>query len=90
MALRSLHKIAADVLTEWGPKARAPSAPPYMLYAMPYVDAMLSLRSISDQYGLDDAEDIILRFLTNTASWRGDKARSIKNELNLHLKEKST
>lgn len=87
---RPLNKIAADILTEWGPKARSLSAPPYMQFCLPYVDAMLELQSITDTYGLDDAEGIVLRFLTNAASWRGDKARQIKSELNAHLEERST
>lgn len=84
MPLRPLNKIAADILKEWGP------SPPtgYRLFAMPYVEAMLELRQIHDYYGLDDAEDIILRFLTNVALWRGETARSIKAELNAHLKAK--
>lgn len=88
MPLRPLNQIAASILVNWGPTARSPKAAPYQLYCLPYVDAMLNLRRISDYYGLDDAEDIILRFLSNAASWRGDFARSIKAELNTHLKEK--
>jgi len=38
---------------------------------------------------MDDAEDIILRFLTNAGPWRGEVARQVKSELNQHLKEKS-
>lgn len=86
MPLRPLNKIAADVLANWGPGQ--PKG--YQIFAKPYALAMLELRQISDHYGLDDAEDIILRFLTNVVQWRGDKARTIKTELNAHLKEKQT
>lgn len=87
--LRPLNKIAADILRDWGPTARDNrKAKPYQIFGMPYVDAMLELTCLSDHYGLDDAEDILLRFLVNVASWRGDFARSIKQELNAHLKEK--
>ena len=88
--LRPLHKIAADILVAWGPKCRSLGAPTYVQFSLPYVDAMLELQSITDTYGLDDAEGIVLRFLTNAASWRGDKARQIKSELNAHLEERST
>jgi len=87
MPLRPLHRIAADILQEWGPLAHS-SQSPYIRDCIPYVEAMHELTKISDMYGLDDAEDVVLRFLTNAASWRGEKARKIKNELNCHLKEK--
>jgi hypothetical protein len=48
---------------------------------------MLSLKSIGDTYGLDPADDIVLRFLTNAAGWKGEEARAIKAELNQLLKE---
>lgn len=90
MKLRPLHRIAAEVLVAWGPQARDPrSAPFHQTNCIPYLDAMLHLEKVSDHYGLDDAEDIILRFLVNASSWRGEQARAIKAELNQHLKEKS-
>lgn len=89
--MRPLYKIAAAILADWGPDAHHPfKNKPYQRFAMPYVEAMLQLTKISDMYGVDDAEDIILRFLSNTASWRGDTARAIKVELHQHLKEKHT
>lgn len=89
MALRPLNRIAADILNSWGTQALNPKKrTAYQTYSMPYVQAMLDLRQISDYYGLDDGEDIIIRFLSNAAAWRGDTARSIKAELNAHLKEK--
>lgn len=82
---RPLNKLAAVILTDWGPYM-----PPkgFRLFAMPYVQAMLSLEKLSDYYGVDDAEDIVLRFLSNAAPWRGEVARQVKSELNQHLKEK--
>lgn len=90
MKKRPLNKIAAAILADWGPIAFTPERRAYMYYCMPYVQAMLELVSVNDMYGLDDAEDIILRFLSNAASWRGDTAKSIKAELNAHLKEKKS
>lgn len=87
--VRPLNKIAAEVLTLWGPRARCPEMPAFIRFALPYVDAMLTLKSINDTYGLESGDDIVLRFLTNVGLWRGEDARRIKAELNEHLKEKS-
>src|SRR5262245_4833730 len=54
--------------------------------AVPYVDAMLSLRTLDDVYGLDDARGIVLRFLVNAQQYRGANARLVKAELNARLK----
>ena len=55
---------------------------PVGLYAAPYVDAMGSLDSIKDAYICDSGVEIVLRFLCNAATWRGDVARAVKAELN--------
>lgn len=81
---RPLNKIAADILAAWGPP---PHQKVYQIWCKPYVNAMLSLKSIGDTYGLDPADDIVLRFLTNAAGWKGDEARRIKAELNQLVKE---
>ena len=83
---RPLNVLAAATLADWGPAY--PKIKAYQIHAMPYVQAMLNLTRVSDHYGLDDAEGIILRFLTNAAPWRGEVARQVKLELNQHLKEK--
>lgn len=49
--------------------------------AVPYLDAMISLKSIDDTYGLDPAKEVIIYFLSNASTWRGDTARRIKKEL---------
>lgn len=49
--------------------------------AVPYLDAMGKLDSINDTYGYDDARSIVLYFLGNANTWRGDDARRIKAEL---------
>jgi hypothetical protein len=85
MPIKPINKIAAEILTAWGPGPRKG----FQIYAGPYAEAMLQLTQISDHYGLDDAEDIILRFLVNSQAWRGPAARQAKKELNQHLKEKA-
>lgn len=49
--------------------------------AVPYLDAMFSLRTSSDRYGADDGRTIILYFLANASTYRGETARRIKKEL---------
>lgn len=69
---RPLYQIASDIRKAW-PK-------PYF-GAVPYIEAMASLNSIKDNYGYDSAKSIVLYFLANANTFRGDKAREIKAEL---------
>lgn len=54
--------------------------------AVPYLEAMLELDSMVDNYGADDAPSIVRYFLSNARGWRGDDARRIKAELTSMLK----
>jgi hypothetical protein len=54
--------------------------------AVPYLDAMDSLRTVNDRYGADSAPYIVRYFLANATTWRGEKARAIKKELNAMIK----
>ena len=47
---------------------------------------MRSLNTIGDSYGYDDGKGIVLYFLSNATSWRGDDARRIKAELKALVK----
>ena len=70
---RTLHEIAADIRKDWGAKVN--------FAAKPYLDAMASLTSINDNYGWDSGKSIVLYFLGNASSWRGETAKAIKKEL---------
>ena len=52
-----------------------------LIYARPYLKAMMSLDNIHDSYGADNARGVIAYALANLSSWRGDSARRIKSEL---------
>ena len=78
MQHRNLSVIAADIRKDWGAKIN--------FAAKPYLEAMASLSSINDRYGADDARGVVLYFLSNAGSWRGDRARAVKAELNAILK----
>jgi hypothetical protein len=69
---RPIHTIASEILQDW--------KRPYF-GAVPYLAAMQSLDTIDDDYGYDDARTVILYFMANATTWRGEKAREIKAEL---------
>jgi hypothetical protein len=54
--------------------------------AVPYLRAMHSLRDVTDAYGYDDGRSIVMYFLANANTWRGDTARRVKAELKDLLK----
>ena len=69
---RPIYEIARDVRRHW---------PKIWFGAVPYLDAMSSLDSIEDNYGADSGKSVVLYFLANAATWRGEDARRIKAEL---------
>lgn len=69
---RSIRQIAREIRATW---------PTPYFGAEPYIKAMLGLEKPTDKYGQDDGKDIVLRFLTNAKTWRGEDARRIKAEL---------
>lgn len=50
-------------------------------HAVPYLDAMLQLNSIEENFYADTGKSCVLYFLANTSGWRGEKARALKAEL---------
>jgi hypothetical protein len=54
--------------------------------AVPYLQAMHTLNSVEDDYGLDSGKSIVLYFLSNANTWRGEDARRIKAELKAMIK----
>lgn len=69
---RPLHEIADEIRRDWSPVYYG---------ARPYLDAMRYLDTMAQSYGHDSARDIVVRFLTNARTWKGDTARRIKTEL---------
>jgi len=79
MKQRPLWLISEYILADWAkisPEAR------------PYLVAMRTLNNVNDKYGLDSADEIVLRFLSNASTWRGEQARLIKAELKAMLTNK--
>jgi hypothetical protein len=74
---RSLSQIAAEIDHDWDRVNYA---------ARPYLEAMSEMSDVSDNYMHDDGVSIVLRFLGNATSWRGETARRVKAELKEMLK----
>ena len=69
---RPIHEIAYDIHRDW-------KKPNYG--AIPYLEVMMILKTIEDKYYSDSAKTIIVYFLSNASTYRGDKARVFKQEL---------
>lgn len=70
---RPLSTIAREIREDWGDKI--------YFGAVPYLAAMSELNRISEPYSEDSGESIVLYFLNNAGTWRGETARRIKAEL---------
>lgn len=73
---RSLSEIAREIRRDWKK---------VYFGAVPYLDAMSTLNSIEDNYVMESADTIVRYFLSNAATWKGEKAREIKKELKAML-----
>lgn len=76
---RPLSTIASEIRRDWGDKVN--------FGAKPYLDALGSLNDVKDNYGADPGDQIVMYFLSNATSWRGENARRIKAELKAILKK---
>lgn len=78
---RELYVIADEIERDWG---KAKSGVWYG--ARPYLDAMHCVSDFDDTYGVhDDCTWLVLRFLGNAQTWRGEVARRVKKELKAML-----
>jgi hypothetical protein len=74
---RGISAIAYEIQRDWKQVNYA---------AKPYLQAMYSLDSINDKYGMDSGRGVVARFLSNASQWKGDTAKRIKDELKKMLK----
>lgn len=70
--IRPLSVIAEEIAEDWKK---------VNFGAVPYLDAMSTLTSIDDSYGLDSGRSIVSYFLSNASTWRGETAKRVKAEL---------
>lgn len=69
---RPLWAISKDIRANW--------ENPYF-GAIPYIDALSQLDNVGEKFGFDDAKSLIMYFLANASTWRGNDAKRIKAEL---------
>lgn len=69
---RPLYEIASEISKDWKK---------VYFGAVPYLDAMSSLDSIDDNYIFDTGKSVVLYFLSNASTWRGETAKRVKAEL---------
>lgn len=75
---RSLSAIAAEIRKSW---------PKVNYAAKPYLDAMSSLTSVHESYGMDSGRSMVQYFLANASTFRGEDAKRLKAELKALLKK---
>ena len=75
---RPLYEIANEIRRDWKDKVN--------FAAKPYLEAMSTLNSVKDDYGMDSGKSIVAYFLANAGTWRGEVAKRVKLELNKLLK----
>lgn len=73
----SISEIAAIIAGNWRPVNYA---------AKPYLEAMFSLQTVNDKYGFDSGKSIVLYFLSNAGTWKGETAKAVKAELKKRVK----
>ncbi len=69
---RPIYEIAAEIKANW---------PKMYFGAVPYVEAMQSLKNVNEMYYADSATYILNYFLANAQTWRGEVAKRIKLEI---------
>jgi hypothetical protein len=72
----TIAEIAALIHADWDP---------VWFGAVPYLRAMFHLGTLDDAVGYDDGRTIVLYFLSNAKTWKGDTARAVKAELRSRL-----
>jgi len=72
-----LYELAREVRRDWKNINYA---------ARPYLDAMSDLIGLTDAFSYDSGDSIVRYFLSNASSWRGQRAREVKAELQRRLK----
>jgi hypothetical protein len=75
--MRPIYEIALEITRDW--------KKPYF-GAVPYLDAMRSLTAVTDSYYSDSAKSVVLYFLSNANTWRGETAKRVKAELKALVK----
>ncbi len=70
--MRNLSDIAREIRADWTN---------VYFGAVPYLEAMSCIKSTSDPYYADNGKTIVIYFLANAGTWRGETAKRVKAEL---------
>jgi hypothetical protein len=73
----NIKQVAKEILDDW--------KNPYF-GAVPYLEAMLTMNDINENYYDDSGKSIVMYFLGNAQTWRGAKAKETKLLLNKLIK----
>jgi hypothetical protein len=77
---RPVYEVAKEIRKVWGTKVN--------FAAKPYLQAMLQMSSPTDKYGFDDGKSVILYFLSNASTFKGEDAKRLKAELKAMIDQK--
>ena len=69
---KSIAEIAGIIRKDWQKVNYA---------AKPYLAAMESMQSVARSFGYDSGKSVVLYFLSNAGTWRGEIAKAVKLEL---------
>jgi len=72
MKTRKISAIAMEIFNDWQK---------VNFTALPYLKAMLSINYVNDSYGYDNGKTIVLYFLSNASTYKGETAKRLKLEL---------
>lgn len=75
--MRTLNEVCQEIAQDWRPMGYA---------AKPYFVAMSQMETVSSPYYDDSGPSVVLYFLSNAQSWKGEVARRVKKELKAMLK----
>jgi hypothetical protein len=78
---RKLWEIAADIIADLKLQAGPGNWTVKYYGAVPYLNAMRELGSVSENFGMDSGKSMVLYAMSNLGKWRGERARALKAEL---------
>ena len=80
VTVRPLSVIAREILKHLAAVEQKPGKDRFYA-ARPYLDAMLTLGSIKENYYYDSGSSIVIYCLSNLQGWTGPNAKRVKAEL---------
>lgn len=88
MEKRKISAIAGEILNLWIAECGTMGYQKKYYTAVQQLQGLLHMETVDSNYGMDSGRGVLGSFLCNVTNWKGEDARRIKKELNLHLKGK--